>query len=61
LKPGGYAMISIKARSIDVNAKPSEVFAEEETILKEHFEIIDKKRLEPYEKDHIIFLLKKKL
>jgi len=61
LKKGGYAMISVKARSIDVNAKPSDIFAEEEVSLKQHFEIIDKKRLEPYEKDHIIFLLKKAL
>ena len=58
LKKDGFAMISVKARSIDVNALPSEIFKKVEKKLKEYFEVIDKKRLEPFEKDHIMFLLK---
>lgn len=57
LKENGYAMIAIKSRSIDVSAKPSDVFKNVEKELKKYFLIIDKKRLEPYEKDHIVFLL----
>lgn len=59
LKDSGYAMIAIKARSIDVSAKPSEIFLRIENELSKEFKIIDKKRLEPYEMDHIVFLMKK--
>ena len=59
LKKGGYAMIAIKARSIDVKAKPSEIFSRVEEELKKEFTIVDKKRLEPYEMDHVVFLIKK--
>ncbi len=60
LKKGGYAMIAIKSRSIDVSAKPSEIFKNIEKELEKHFIIVDKKRLEPYEMDHIVFLLSQK-
>ena len=53
-------MIAVKSRSVDVSAKPSEIFAKIEKSLKEKFEIIDKKRLEPYEMDHIVFLVRQK-
>ncbi|MBR9678109.1 MAG: fibrillarin-like rRNA/tRNA 2'-O-methyltransferase [Nanoarchaeota archaeon] len=58
LKKGGYAMIAVKARSIDVTKKPQTVFDEVEKELRKHFKIIDKKRLEPFEKDHSLFLVK---
>jgi fibrillarin-like pre-rRNA processing protein len=60
LKKEGYAMIAIKSRSVDVKAKPSEIFSKVEKELKKDFDIIDKKRLEPYEMDHIVFLVKSK-
>ena len=60
LKKGGYAMIALKARSIDVTAHPSDIFEKAEKELSKVFEIVDKKRLEPFEKDHIMFLLKMK-
>ena len=60
LKKNGHAMIAVKSRSVDVSAKPSEIFAKIEKSLKEKFEIIDKKRLEPYEMDHIVFLVRQK-
>ncbi len=60
LKREGYAMIAVKARSIDVAEKPSKVFARVEEKLKKNFNIIDKRRLEPYEKDHMFYLLKMK-
>ena len=52
-------MIAVKARSIDVAAKPSDIFANVEKVLEKHFKIIDKKRLEPYEMDHMVLLLRK--
>ncbi len=59
LKEGGHVLLAIKSRSVDVSAKPEKIFEESERKLKNHFEIIDKKRLEPFEKDHILFLLRK--
>jgi len=58
LKKSGYAMIAIKARSIDVSKRPEVVFKEAEEKLKKNFEIVQKLRLDPFEKDHAFFLCK---
>ncbi len=53
LKDGGYILLAIKARSIDVTKEPSEVYKREINTLKERgFEIIDVVHLEPYDRDH---------
>lgn len=59
LKKGGYGLLAVKARSVNVAKKPSEIFDEIEKELKE-VEIVDKKALEPFEKDHMLFVCKKK-
>ncbi|MHA1754452.1 MAG: fibrillarin-like rRNA/tRNA 2'-O-methyltransferase [Candidatus Odinarchaeia archaeon] len=54
LKEKGYVMIAVKARSIDVTKKPSEVFKKEIEVLEaNNFKIVGKIRLEPYTADHI--------
>lgn len=59
-KDDGVGLLMIKARSIDVVQKPKKVFKEQEKKLKEKgFKIIEKVKLEPYEKDHIAFLVEK--
>jgi len=58
LKKDGYAMIAIKARSIDVVKNPREVFRQEIGKLKKHFDILDKRELGPWEKDHILLVMK---
>ncbi len=60
LKKDGIAMITIKSQSIDVTRKPDETF---EIVLKElstHFEILEKMKLEPFDKDHLFVVLRKK-
>lgn len=59
LKSGGYGMISIKSRSIDVTKEPEEVFREVEKELGEYFEVIERISLEPYEKDHALIVVRK--
>lgn len=60
LKSHGFGMIAVKARSIDVVEQPSRIFRKVEEELRTHdFEIIDYRRLEPFEKDHCVFLVKK--
>lgn len=60
LKQGGFAMIAIKARCIDVTKNPDKVFEEAKKKLKEYFEIIEAVRLEPYEMDHEFIVAKVK-
>ena len=56
LKEDGIGMITIKARSIDVVQKPKKIFKQEEKkFIEKGFKIIEKVKLEPYEKDHIAF------
>ncbi len=60
LKPGGHAMIAIKSRSIDVVRDPKQVYKEQIAILGKHLEIVEKVELDPYEKDHMFVVLRKK-
>jgi len=57
LRPNGYGFIAIKARSIDVSRAPEEIFREQKKILETRgFEIKEEIRLDPYAKDHIMFV-----
>jgi len=60
LKREGYAIIAVKARSIDVTRHPKQIFNEVREKLEKEFTIIDYKILEPYQKDHAMFILKNK-
>lgn len=60
LKKGGYAYFAVKARSIDVTKDPEDIFDAVEEQLKKTFKILERIRLEPYEKDHAMFVLKKR-
>lgn len=54
LRPGGTAYVAIKARSIDVAAKPKRIFQREEKILTTSgFTIVDRITLEPFTADHV--------
>ena len=56
LKPGGTIYLAIKSRSIDVTAKPKQIFQREEKILTQSgFTIVDRITLNPYSADHIFF------
>lgn len=53
LKDGGYMLLAIKARSIDVTTAPSEIYRGQiETLKKAGFEIKDVVHLDPFDKDH---------
>lgn len=53
LKPGGYVIIAIKARSISVSQKTKDVLEKEIERLGERFEIVEKVSLEPLHHDHM--------
>ncbi|MBI4167933.1 MAG: fibrillarin-like rRNA/tRNA 2'-O-methyltransferase [Candidatus Aenigmarchaeota archaeon] len=60
LKKDGYAMIGIKARSIDVTMDPKKVFQESLEMIKNKMEILDYVTLDPYEADHAFIVCRSK-
>ena len=58
LKKEGYAIIALKARSIDVTKNPKQIFKEVRERIEKELIIVDSRTLEPYQKDHIMFILK---
>ena len=57
LEKGGIAMIAIKSQSIDVTKQPKQIFEEVEAKLSKHFKVLERVRLEPYDKDHLFLVL----
>jgi len=60
LKKGGFCLLAVKARSIDVTKKPGVIFKEVRKKLEEKLIIVDYKTLEPFEMDHAMFVCKKR-
>ena len=60
LKNDGYALLAVKARSIDVTKQPKQIFKEVREKLEKNLIIIDYRELEPFQKDHCMFICKKK-
>jgi fibrillarin-like pre-rRNA processing protein len=60
LKKDGYALLSLKAKSIDITRKPKAIFNEVRRQLEKELIIIDSRTLEPYELDHMMFVCKKR-
>lgn len=61
LRERGIVLLAVKARSIDVQRKPEEIFREEIKKLENAgFDVTDSVRLEPYEDDHMLVVGKLK-
>ena len=60
LKKGGFGILAVKARSVDVAKKPKQIFNEVRAYLEKKITIVDYRELDPFEKDHCIFICKKK-
>ena len=60
LKNGGYSLLAVKARSIDVTRQPKHIFREVKEKLEKTLTIIDYRELEPFQKDHCMFICRKK-
>jgi fibrillarin-like pre-rRNA processing protein len=55
LREGGFALLAVKARSIDVKKTPKEIYEREVSVLKERgFKIRNIINIEPYHKDHVM-------
>lgn len=60
LKQGGFGLLALKARSIDVTKKPKMIYKEVRAELERHYTIVDYRELDPYEEDHAFFVIKKR-
>lgn len=56
LKPGGYGMLALKARSIDVLQQPQGIFLAAKKELEKRFTVVDYRILSPMQKDHAFFV-----
>jgi len=59
LKKNGYGLLAVKARSIEVKKKSTQIFQEVRREVEKHYTVIDFRILEPFEKDHCIIIVKK--
>ncbi len=59
LKPGGYGLLALKARSVDVLQQPQGIFLAAKKELEKRFIIIDFRILSPLQRDHAFFACKK--
>jgi fibrillarin-like pre-rRNA processing protein len=60
LKQGGFGLLALKARSVDVTKNPRDIFRQVRTILEKEMTVVDYRELEPYEMDHAFYVVKKK-
>ena len=60
LKKGGFGLLAVKSRSIDITKKPKQIFNEVRLELEKHITVVDYKMLDPFEKDHCMIIVKKK-
>ena len=59
LRKGGYGLLAVKARSIDVTKRPKVLFEDVRQQLEKVFTVIDFRILEPEQRDHCMIVVKK--
>lgn len=59
LIPGGYALLAVKARSVDVTKRPGMIFDQVRNQLGKSLNIVDFKVLDPFQKDHCMIVCQK--
>jgi len=59
LTKGGFGLLAVKSRSIDITKKPKQIYHEVRKKLDKEVTVVDFKVLDPFEKDHCMFVIKK--
>jgi len=59
LKSGGFGLLAVKSRSVDITKRPKEVYSQVREELEKKVTIVDYRVLDPFEKDHAMFVVKK--
>lgn len=60
LKKGGFGLLSVKAKSIDVTKNPRQLFDMVKQKVEKDLVLVDQRNLEPFEQDHCLFVWKTK-
>lgn len=61
LRPDGVGFLFVKARSIDVAARPADVYARaRESLVRQGLEVLDMRELDPFEVDHAAIVARRK-
>jgi len=60
LKEKGFCLLAVKARSINVNTPPRQIFDMVRKKLEKQVDIIDSRILDPFERDHCMFVCRKR-
>ncbi|MFH1400206.1 MAG: fibrillarin-like rRNA/tRNA 2'-O-methyltransferase [Nanoarchaeota archaeon] len=60
VKKGGFGFLAVKSKSIDVARRPKDIYREVRVRLEAAATVVDFKELDPFEKDHAAFVVKKK-
>lgn len=60
LKDGGFGILMLKSRSVDVTLEPEQVYAIAQSELEKEFEVLEVRKLDPDQTDHAAFVLRKK-
>jgi fibrillarin-like pre-rRNA processing protein len=59
LKKGGFALLALKARSINVAEKPEHIFRQARQELEKEVKVLEQKNINPWQKDHCFFVVRK--
>lgn len=59
LKKGGFGLLALKAKSIDVTRNPREMYKKVREELEKHLIVADYRELDPFQKNHAFFVCKK--
>ncbi|MBW3010795.1 fibrillarin-like rRNA/tRNA 2'-O-methyltransferase [Candidatus Woesearchaeota archaeon] len=59
LRKGGIGFLALKAKSVDVTAKPEKIYKQVEDKLRNEVRILEKIKLDPFQKDHCMFVIQK--
>ena len=59
LKKGGYGLLAVKARSINIKQNSKQIFNDVRKIVEAELTVIDFRILDPLEKDHCMIIVKK--
>jgi fibrillarin-like pre-rRNA processing protein len=60
LKKEGFAALCVKSRSVDISRKPVEIFKEVRAQIEKYVVVVDSRLLDPFQKDHCIYICKKR-
>lgn len=60
LKKDGFGFLCVKSRSVDISKTPAEIFRMVRAQLEKELVVVDYKTIDPFQKDHCIFVCKKK-